>query len=172
VLTVETSAREATTAQDGTTLHIKVAEDWATLAETEALEWVSRVEVGNSAALACAHDDAKGLAQKIALLESELAEEHQAHETSEREHRECFDELILLWTQDLELCLAIVSPPRARCMSDGMRLATLHHNEMVWELAAFQVAVSSITESMLGSSPNSIAHAEVVGELVAELHWV
>jgi hypothetical protein len=53
-----------------------------------------------------------------------------------------------------------------------MRLATLHHNEMVWEIATFQAAVSSTTESVLGRSPNNIAHAEVVGVLVSELHRV
>jgi hypothetical protein len=91
---------------------------------------------------------------------------------SEREHRECFDELTLLQTRGSELCLVIVSPPRARRMSEGMRLATLHHNEMVRELAAFRAMVSTTVESVLRRSPNNVARAEVVGELVAELHRV
>jgi hypothetical protein len=53
-----------------------------------------------------------------------------------------------------------------------MRLATLHHSEMVWELAAFQAAVSSTAESVLGRSPNNIPRVEVVGELVAKMHRV
>jgi hypothetical protein len=53
-----------------------------------------------------------------------------------------------------------------------MRLATLHHNEMVRELAAFHVVLSSAAESVLGRSPNNVACAEVVGELVAEFHMV
>jgi hypothetical protein len=53
-----------------------------------------------------------------------------------------------------------------------MRLATLHHTEMVQELAAFQAAVSSVVELVLGRSPNNIARAEVVGELVAKIHRV
>jgi hypothetical protein len=43
---------------------------------------------------------------------------------------------------------------------------------MVRELAAFRVVVSSAVELVLGHSPNNVAHAEVVGELVAELHRV
>jgi hypothetical protein len=43
---------------------------------------------------------------------------------------------------------------------------------MVRELAAFRAVVSSTAESVLRCSPNNIALVEVVGELVAELHWV
>jgi hypothetical protein len=100
----------------------------------------------------------EGLVQKIAL--------------HEREHRECFDELTLLQTRSLELCLTIIGPPRAKRMYEGMRLATLHHNEMARELAAFQAAMSSTMELVLRHSPNNVARAEVVGELVAELHRV
>jgi hypothetical protein len=49
-----------------------------------------------------------------------------------------------------------------------MQLATLHHNEMVRELAAFRVVVSSTAELVLGRSPNNVAWMKVVGELVAE----
>jgi hypothetical protein len=47
-------------------------------------------------------------------------EERWARETSEREHRECFNELTLLQTRGLELCLTIVDRPRARRLSEGM----------------------------------------------------
>jgi hypothetical protein len=43
---------------------------------------------------------------------------------------------------------------------------------MVQELAAFRAVMSSAAESVLRRSPNKIARAEVVGELVAELHRV
>jgi hypothetical protein len=101
------------------------------------LEWVSQAEAENTTALVFARVDTEGLVQKITILESELAEERRACETSEREHWECFNELTLLQAQGLELCLTIVGPPWAECLSEGMRLATLHHNEMVQELAAF-----------------------------------
>jgi hypothetical protein len=51
-------------------------EDWDALAWRTAREWVSRVEVENVAVLASTHEDAEGLAQKIALLEGELAGAH------------------------------------------------------------------------------------------------
>jgi hypothetical protein len=60
-------------------------EDWATLAERETLERVSRVEAKNTMALASAHEDAEGFARKITLLEDELVAEHQAQEVFERE---------------------------------------------------------------------------------------
>jgi hypothetical protein len=63
-------------ARDGATLRIKDAEDRATLAKREALERVSRAEAENSTMLTSTRDDAEGLAQKIALLESELMKEH------------------------------------------------------------------------------------------------
>jgi hypothetical protein len=60
------------------TLCIKYAEDRAALAEREARERESRVEVENVVSLASAHEDAEGLLRKIALLEGELAEERRA----------------------------------------------------------------------------------------------
>jgi hypothetical protein len=70
------------------------------------------------------------------------------------------------------LYLTIIGPPWARRLSEGMQHPTLHHNEMVWELVVFLVAVSTATELVLGRSPNNIARVEVVGELVAELYRV
>jgi hypothetical protein len=58
ILATETSAHGATVVWDSVALRIKDAEDWATLAEREARERVSRVEVENAVALAYAHEDA------------------------------------------------------------------------------------------------------------------
>jgi hypothetical protein len=172
------------------TLCIKYAEDRAALAEREARERESRVEVENVVSLASAHEDAEGLLRKIALLEGELAEERRAWELveenscglpdvaadaerrwelSEREHREQFEELTLLQTQGFELCHAIVSPPQVRNhLSEKMRLAALRHTEMARELTMLRAVVSSAVESVLGHSLDKIFHVEVVGELVAE----
>jgi hypothetical protein len=80
VFAIETSAQKAAAAWDSTALHVKDAEDRAVLAEREAWERVSRVEVENAVALASAQEDAEGLVQKIAFLECEIAEEHRARE--------------------------------------------------------------------------------------------
>jgi hypothetical protein len=45
-----------------------------------------------------AHEGAEGFAQKVALLEDELAAEHQAWEVSKREHKVWFEELTHLQT--------------------------------------------------------------------------
>jgi hypothetical protein len=57
-------------------------------------------------------------------------------------------------------------------MSEGLRLAALHHTEVARELAVFWAAVSSTGESVLGRSPSNNARAEVVGELVIEFQKV
>jgi hypothetical protein len=49
-----------------------------------------------------------------------------------------------------------------------MRLAALHQTEMAGELAAFQVAVSTTVESVLGRLPNDTFRVEVVSELATE----
>jgi hypothetical protein len=77
ILAAETFAQEAATAQDSTTILFKDAEDWAAPTKREAHERVSRVEAENATALASACEDAEGLAQKVALLEGELAEARQ-----------------------------------------------------------------------------------------------
>jgi hypothetical protein len=46
--------------------------------EREALERVSRVEVENAMMLASAHEDAEGLARKVALHKDELTVVHRA----------------------------------------------------------------------------------------------
>jgi hypothetical protein len=49
-----------------------------------------------------------------------------------------------------------------------MRLVALHHTEMAEEHAVLWAAVSSATESMLGSSPSDTFRVEVVSELAAK----
>jgi hypothetical protein len=92
---------------------------------------------------------------------------------SETEHRAHFEELTLLQTQGSELCHAIVGPSQAKHhLSEGMRLATLHHTKMAKELAMFWAVVSSTAESVLGCSPGDTTRVEVVGELVTEFQTV
>jgi hypothetical protein len=144
-------------------------EDWATLAERETLERVSRVEAKNTTALASAREDAERFARKITLLEDELVAERQAQEVSERECREHFKKLILLQTQGSKQCHAIIAPPRARHhLPEGMRFATLRNTEMAGELVVLHATVSSAAESMLGHSPSDTFCVEVLGELAAE----
>jgi hypothetical protein len=98
MLAAETSAQEAVAAWDNATFHVGDAEDQAALAEREALERVSIVEIENVVALASAYEDAEGLVRKISLLEDELAGERWAREVSERERQAQFKELTLLQT--------------------------------------------------------------------------
>jgi hypothetical protein len=62
-------------ALDSAALHVKDVEDRAALAEREARERVSIMEVDNAMALASAREDVEVLVWKIALLQGELAEE-------------------------------------------------------------------------------------------------
>jgi hypothetical protein len=145
-------------ARDSMTLHVKDVEDWVAPAEREALEHVSRAEVKSAMVLASARED----------TEDELVVEGRAREMSEREHRARFEEHMLLQAQGSELCHAIVGPPWAKHLFEGMRLAALRHTEMAVELPTFCVAVSSTAESVLGCSLSNTACAVVVGELVTE----
>jgi hypothetical protein len=70
---------------DNITLRVEDAEGLAVLVEREALERVSTVEAETAVALASACGDAEGFTRKVALLEYELAVEHQAGEVSKRE---------------------------------------------------------------------------------------
>jgi hypothetical protein len=88
MLITETSTWDVVMARDSTALRVKDAEDRAALAEREPLERVLRAEAVNATALASTCEDVEGLAQKIAILEDELAAEHRAREVPEREHRE------------------------------------------------------------------------------------
>jgi hypothetical protein len=137
--------------------------------ERETLERVSKVEAKNAMALASTHEYTKGFVRKIALLENEFAVEHQAREVFEKERQAQFEEPTILQTWGSELCHAIVGPPRARHhLSKGMRLAALHHTEMVEEFAVLRMLVSSDAESVHGLSPNDGFHVEIVGMLAAE----
>jgi hypothetical protein len=52
-------------------------------------------------------------------------------------------------------CLAIVYPLRVRNhLSEGMQISTLSHAKMAEEVATLRAVVSSVTEFMLGHSPN------------------
>jgi F0F1-type ATP synthase membrane subunit b/b' len=77
---------------DGTVVRIKDAEDQATQVEREAQERVSRMEEENAAALASTREDIEGHVRKVALLEGELAEAHQAREVAEENFCGLFDE--------------------------------------------------------------------------------
>jgi hypothetical protein len=57
VLSTKASAQVATTIQDIVALHVKDAEDRATLAEREARERVSRMEVENATVLASLREE-------------------------------------------------------------------------------------------------------------------
>jgi hypothetical protein len=164
--TVETCAREATAARDSAALRVTDAKDQAALAERETLERVSRAKAEYAMALSSTREDAKGFPRKIILLEDKLAAELQAQEVSERERREQFEELTVLQTWGSKLCHAIIGAPQARHhLSEGMRLAALHHTEMAEKPIVLRVAVSSITELMLERSPSDTFRVEVVGEL-------
>jgi hypothetical protein len=73
-LAAKISAQEAVAARDSAAILLKDAKDRATLVERKAREMVSRVEVENATALASAHEDAEGLAWKIALLKGKVVE--------------------------------------------------------------------------------------------------
>jgi hypothetical protein len=133
-------------------------------------------EVENVTVQASVREDTKGLICKVAFLEGELAEARQAQEmveekfhslsdaladgawqlvVSEMEHREEFEELSLPRAWGVKLCLAIVGPSQVRShLSASMQVPALHHTEMARELTALRPAVSSITELVLGRSPN------------------
>jgi hypothetical protein len=186
----ETSVQEAAMTQASTMAWVKDEENRATLAEREAREMVSRVEVESAMALNSAREETDSLVRKITLLKGELVEVHQAcevveenacglsdaavvaerwREEFERGHREQLEELTLLQTQGSELCFAIVGPPQVRNhLSEGMWLAALCHTEMAIELDTLRTVVSSTVVLALGCSPDETFWVEVVDKLVAE----
>jgi hypothetical protein len=88
---------------------------------------------------------------------------------SEMEHREQFKELSLLRAWGAEVCLFVASPSRMRShMSTRMQVAALRHTEMVGEVAAFQVSVSSAMELVPGCSSNETFQMEVGNEPISE----
>jgi uncharacterized hydantoinase/oxoprolinase family protein len=94
MLAAETSSRKAIAVWDSTTLHVEGVEDWAALAEREALERVSRSDAKNATTLASACEDVEGFVGKIALHEDKLMKERQAHERERPITRFCD---VLLW---------------------------------------------------------------------------
>jgi hypothetical protein len=79
---VVTSAQEATVAEERATVLIQEAEARPTLAEREAQERVSKVEVESATMLASARGEVKGFTRRVALLEGELADVLQARDTT------------------------------------------------------------------------------------------
>jgi hypothetical protein len=69
-------------------------------------------------------------------LSDAMVDAEQLWEESERECQERVQELTLLQPRGFELCPAVVGPPRVRShLSEGMRLAALHHTEMAKQVA-------------------------------------
>jgi hypothetical protein len=175
---------------DSAVFCVNNVEDLAALAETEARERVLGVEAENVVVLASAREGVEGLVRKIIVLEGELAVARQAQEVAEeksyglfdtaadverrwevfeKERREHFEELTLLQTRVSELCLAIVGPPWVRNhLSEGTRIAALHHTEKAGELAALRAEMFSTVELVLGRSLDETFQVEIVGKLVAE----
>jgi hypothetical protein len=87
VLAAETFGQEVAVAWDSAMIHVKGAEDRATLVERKAWERVLRVEVESTVVLASAHEEVEGLVQKITLLEDELTEVRRAREVAEESSR-------------------------------------------------------------------------------------
>jgi hypothetical protein len=89
----EASTQEAAVARESIVAVVRAVEDRAALAERDAQERVSRVEVESATVLASTHGEAEDLAQRIFLLEGELAEVCQAQDTARRTPRAC----LMLW---------------------------------------------------------------------------
>jgi hypothetical protein len=88
---MDTLPQEAVAAWNSAIILDKDVEDPTALVERKAWERVSRVEAGNATTLAYAHEDAHGLAQKVAHLEGELAEACQTQVVAEENSRGLFD---------------------------------------------------------------------------------
>jgi hypothetical protein len=68
-----------------------------------------------------------------------------------------------------ELCQATVGPSTLRGhQSEGMRVDTVRHTEMVGQVAALQVMVSSTMQSAHGHSPTKAFRVDVVDEMITE----
>jgi hypothetical protein len=72
---------------ESTTTVVRDVEDRAALAEMEAQERVSTVEAESTATLASAHGEVEDLAQRVALLEGELAVVRQSRDMTEEKSR-------------------------------------------------------------------------------------
>jgi hypothetical protein len=142
--------------------------------------------------LASAQRDAESLVHKVALLIGELVEARQARDVvrervrrllsssaevawqlmaSGTERREQFEELSLLQSWDVELCLSIIGPLQVMSpIPMRMRATALHHAGVVGELTTLQAAVSSTMELVLGCSLGGTYRVEVMNELTAKFH--
>jgi hypothetical protein len=87
VRAAKASTQKAATARESAMAVVKDVEDQDAPAEREAWERVPRVEAESAVALASAHGEAEDLARRIALLEGEPAEAHQARDTSEENYQ-------------------------------------------------------------------------------------
>jgi hypothetical protein len=115
------------------------------------------VEEETAATLASARIEVEDFAQRISLLEGDLAKTYQAWEVteensqglpdavpddeqwrdeSERVCPERVEDLTLLQIWGSKLCLAIVDSSRVRShLSEGMQIIVLHHTEIAEQLA-------------------------------------
>jgi hypothetical protein len=114
------------------------------------------METESAAVLASTCKEAEGSARRIAFLDGELMDVHEARDMAqvnsqnlsgvvadvdrrwEEDERECLErvqELTLLQTRGSELCQAIVGPPKVRGhLSEGMWITIIHHIKMVEQL--------------------------------------
>jgi hypothetical protein len=83
VCATEASAWEVVAVRESAVAFLREAEARATLAMREAQERVSQMEAESAATLASTYGEAEGFVRRIALLEGELSEECQAHDTIE-----------------------------------------------------------------------------------------
>jgi hypothetical protein len=132
----------------------------------------------------------RGSHPKVSLLKGELVEGRQARDVvgervcrllsssaegarqlmaSKTEHREQFEELSLLWSWGVELCLSIIDPSQVMSpLPARMRAAALHYTRVVRELTTLWAAVSPAADLVLGCSPGETSRVEVMNELTAK----
>jgi hypothetical protein len=88
---------------------------------------------------------------------------------TEREHREHFEELSLVRSWGVELCLSIIGPSQVMSpLPVRMQAAALNYAGAVRELITLRAAMSSATELVLGRSPGETSRVEVMNELTAK----
>jgi hypothetical protein len=88
---------------------------------------------------------------------------------SETERREQFEELSVLRSWGVELCLSIIGPSQVMSpLHARMWDTALHHAGVVGELTVLRAAVSSAVELVLGGSPSGNSQVEVMNELTAK----
>jgi hypothetical protein len=80
---MEASTREATAVRERVIANVRHEEDWATPAEREARQRVSRVEAESVVALTSSHGVTGHLAGRVSLLKGELVEVCQSRDVTE-----------------------------------------------------------------------------------------